>query len=117
MTTLAISQPEVIHPSRLTLLLRYLRRNKSLTIGLLIILLLTAFTVVGFLTLNLEDAYPLSVKAKQPPSAEFPFGTDFFGRDLLPAMVVGLWQTALIGLLAAASVTDAATSADPGCAR
>jgi peptide/nickel transport system permease protein len=100
MSTLAISQPEVIQPSRLTLLLRYLRRNKSLTIGLFVLLLLTIFTVVGFLALDLSKAYPLSVKAKQPPSAEFPFGTDFFGRDLLAAMVVGLWQTALIGLLA-----------------
>lgn len=100
MTTLTKPLPEVIHPGRLTLLLRYLRRNKSLAIGLLILLLLTIFTVVGFSTLDLENAYPLSVPTKQPPSAEFPFGTDFFGRDLLAAMVVGLWQTALIGLLA-----------------
>jgi peptide/nickel transport system permease protein len=33
---------------------------------------------------------------------QYPFGTDFFGRDLLSAMVVGLWQTALIGVLAGA---------------
>ena len=100
MTTLAISKPEVIQPSRLTLLFRYLRRNKSLAVGLLILLLLTAFTVAGMLTMDTKLAYPLSVKPKQPPSAEFPFGTDFFGRDLLAAMVVGLWQTALIGVLA-----------------
>jgi len=100
MTTIAISKPEVIQPSRLTLLFRYLRRNKSLAIGLLLVLLLTAFTVIGMLTLDTSRAYPLSVKPKQPPSAEFPLGTDFFGRDLLAAMVVGLWQTALIGVLA-----------------
>jgi peptide/nickel transport system permease protein len=100
MTTLAINKPEVIQPARLTLFLRYLRRNKSLAIGLLILLLLTAFTVYGLLTMKTDLAYPLSVKPKQPPSAEFPFGTDFFGRNLLVAMVVGLWQTALIGVLA-----------------
>jgi len=100
MTTLAISKPEVIQPGRLTLLFRYLRRNKSLAIGLLLVLLLTAFTVVGMLTLDTSRAYPLSVKPKQPPGALFPLGTDFFGRDLLAAMVVGLWQTALIGVLA-----------------
>jgi len=100
MTTLAISKHEVIQPSRLTLLFRYLRRNKSLAIGLSLVLLLTAFTVVGLLTLDTSRAYPLSVKPKQPPSALFPLGTDFFGRDLLVAMVVGLWQTALIGVLA-----------------
>ena len=40
------------------------------------------------------------VRSKQPPSLQYPFGTDFFGRDLLAAMVVGMWQTALIGVLA-----------------
>ena len=100
MTTLAISQPEVIQPGRLTLLFRYFRRNKSLAIGLIIVLLLTAFTVNGMLTINIRHAYPLSVLTKQPPSAKYPLGTDFFGRDLYPAMVVGLWQTALIGILA-----------------
>jgi peptide/nickel transport system permease protein len=100
MTTLAISQPEVIQPGRLTLLFRYLRLNKSLSIGLLLVLMLTAFTVYGMLTINKRHAYPLSVIPKQPPSAQFPLGTDFFGRDLYAAMVVGLWQTALIGVLA-----------------
>ena len=100
MTTIAISKPAVIQPRRLTLLFRYLRRNKSLAIGLILVLLLTAFTVIGLLTLDTNRAYPLSVKPKQPPSAQFPLGTDFFGRDLLAAMVVGLWQTALIGVLA-----------------
>jgi peptide/nickel transport system permease protein len=100
MTTLAVSQPEVIQPGRLTLLFRYLRRNKSLAIGLLLLLMLTAFTVFGMLTIDKSRAYPLTVPAKQPPSAKYPLGTDFFGRDLYPAMVVGLWQTALIGVLA-----------------
>jgi peptide/nickel transport system permease protein len=100
MTTIAIPQPQVRHRSRLTLVLRYLRRNKSLAIGLIILFLLIAFTVIGLLTINTKNAYPLSVRSKQPPSARYPFGTDFFGRDLLPAMVVGMWQTAVIGVLA-----------------
>src|SRR5262245_41938248 len=102
MTTIAISQPQVQQPSRLTLVLRYLRRNKSLAIGLFILFLLIAFTVIGLLTVNPKNAYPLSVRSKQPPSAQYPLGTDFFGRDMLTAMVVGMWQTALIGLLAGA---------------
>jgi peptide/nickel transport system permease protein len=105
MATLEISQPEIVQPSRLILLLRYLRRNKSLSIGLLILLGLVIFTVYGMLTIDIRHAYPLSVKPKQPPSAEYPFGTDFFGRDLYPAMVVGLWQTALIGILAGGIAT------------
>ena len=45
-------------------------------------LFLVLFTVSGFLTLDLKQAYPLTVKTKQPPSAEFWLGTDFFGRNL-----------------------------------
>jgi peptide/nickel transport system permease protein len=102
MTTAALTRPEIIQPSRLTLILRYLRRNKGLAIGLFILLMLVAFTVYGTLTADLTNAYPISVKSKQPPSWEFPLGTDFFGRDLYVAMVVGLKETAIIGLLAGA---------------
>jgi peptide/nickel transport system permease protein len=102
MTTATLVEPRFSQPGRLTLLLRYLRRNKSLAVGLLILLGLIIFTTHGLLTADLDNAYPLSVKTKQPPGLEFPFGTDYFGRDLYVAMVVGLWQTALIGVLAGA---------------
>ena len=103
MTTVALARPQAaVRPGRLTLLLRYLRRNKSLAIGLLLLLFLVAFTVIGLLAIDHKLAYPLAVKPKQPPSAQYPFGTDFFGRDLLAAMVIGMWQTALIGLIAGA---------------
>jgi peptide/nickel transport system permease protein len=77
-----------------------MRRNKGLAVGLFILLLLVIFTVYGTATADLKHAYPITVKSKQPPSWEFPLGTDFFGRDLYVAMVVGLKETALIGLLA-----------------
>ena len=102
MTTAALTRPEIIQPSRLTLFLRYLRRNKSLAVGLFILLMLVILTVYGLATVDLKHAYPISVKSKQPPSWEFPLGTDFFGRDLYVAMVVGLKETAIIGLLAGA---------------
>src|SRR5437773_7670798 len=101
MTTIALPQTQQIQrPSRLTIILRYLRRNPGLAIGLTIVVLLVAFTVIGLITVKTKNAYPLSVRSKQPPSAQYPLGTDFFGRDLLAAMVVGMWQTALIGVLA-----------------
>jgi peptide/nickel transport system permease protein len=100
MTTIAIAQPQVLQPSKLTLVLRYLRRNKSMVFGLLILLFLVGFTVIGLLTVDTKHAYPLSVRSKQPPGPQYPLGTDFFGRDMLAAMVVGMWQTALIGVLA-----------------
>jgi peptide/nickel transport system permease protein len=74
----------------------------GLAIGLFILLLLVIFTIHGLATADLTNAYPISVKSKQPPSWEFPLGTDFFGRDLYVAMVVGLKQTATIGFLAGA---------------
>jgi len=98
--TLAIPRQEIQRPGRLTLLFRYLRRNKSLAFGLIVLLGLVLFTLIGLLTVDTSNAYPLSVRSRQPPSLEYPFGTDFFGRDLLAAMVVGMWQTALIGVTA-----------------
>jgi peptide/nickel transport system permease protein len=98
---MAAAEPEAIRqPSNFVLFLRYLRRNKGLAIGVLILIALTLFTVIGLFTVNPKQAYPLSVALKQPPSLKYPFGTDFYGRNLLVAMVIGMWQTALIGLLA-----------------
>src|SRR5258706_5039473 len=105
MATLSLAQPEIIQPSRSILVLRYLRRNVGLVIGLLILLLLVVFTVYGLLTADLSHAYPITVRSKQPPSWQYPLGTDFFGRDLYVAMVVGLKETAIIGILAGAAGT------------
>ena len=91
---------EALRPSRFWLVMRYIRRNKSLAIGLAILFFLIAFTVIGFMVINPKHAYPLSAAARKAPSLKYPLGTDFFGRDLLAAMVVGMWQTAAIGLVA-----------------
>lgn len=100
MANIALAQNQVQQPSSFVLLVRYLRRNWSLGIGLLILLGLIAFTVIGFLVIDPKDAYPLAAATKKAPSFEYPLGTDFFGRDLFAAMVVGMWQTAVIGILA-----------------
>src|SRR6185503_19905543 len=89
MVTASIAQPEIYRPTRSVLIFRYLRRNIGLAVGLFIILLLVVFTLYGLATADLSHAYPLSVKSKQPPNLEYPLGTDFFGRDLYVAMVVG----------------------------
>src|SRR6187551_2775836 len=86
---------EIRQPGRLVLVLRYLRRNWSLTAGLIILLLLVAFTAIGFMTINPKHDYPLAAPPRRPPG--WPY---FFGRDLFAAMVVGMWQTALIGIIA-----------------
>jgi peptide/nickel transport system permease protein len=97
----ALDGPDMmLRPGRLRLALRYVRRNKSLAIGLAILLFLILFTAIGFMVIDPKHAYPLSAATKKPPSWKYPLGTDFFGRDLLAAMVVGMWQTAAIGLVA-----------------
>jgi len=99
-TATIAAEARVEQPGRVQLALNYLRRNKGLAIGLIMIALLTLFTVIGFFTVDTARAYPLSVQTKQPPGGKYLLGTDFFGRDLLAEMVVGMWQTALIGVLA-----------------
>ena len=79
-------------------MINYFKRNISLTIGLGLLIFLILFTLHGLLTVEFKQAYPLAVRPKQPPSLKYLFGTDFFGRDLYTAMVIGVWQTAIIGL-------------------
>ena len=81
--TITLADSKIEMPNRLRLALRYVRRNKSLAIGLTILILLIAFTLVGFAVVNPKHAYPLSAVPKQPPSFKYPLGTDFFGRNSL----------------------------------
>jgi peptide/nickel transport system permease protein len=74
--------------------------NGRLTLGLLLLALLAAFAIGGSFVAELDNAYPLSAPIAKPPSAEFPFGTDTKGRDLLPVLVLGTLLTVKIGLLA-----------------
>jgi peptide/nickel transport system permease protein len=78
----------------------YLRHNVSLWVGLSILGALALFIVVGCLTVDTGNAQPLSVPVLQPPSSEYPFGTDRQGRDLLAVMVAGTPLTLRIGFIA-----------------
>ena len=79
---------------------RYIRRNPSLALGVALLALLALFVVIGSLTVDTEDARPLSAPALQPPSVDYPFGTDRQGRDLLAVMVAGTPLTLRIGFVA-----------------
>ena len=78
----------------------YVGRNRSLLVGFLLLLALLLFVVIGHLTVNTEEASPLSVRPLQPPSRALPFGSDKQGRNLYAAMVVGTPLTFRIGLVA-----------------
>jgi peptide/nickel transport system permease protein len=81
-------------------LARYLGRNPSLLVGVALLSALALFVILGHLAIDVEKARPLSVRTLQPPSWDYPFGTDRQGRDLLAVMVAGTPLTLRIGLFA-----------------
>ena len=101
--------------SRLISALRYIRRNRSLAIGLAILLFLILFTLIGYFFIDpVVDPYPLAAPASVPPTlaycpktqpdcpepVAYPFGTDAQGRDMLAVAITGTWITFRIGLIA-----------------
>ena len=62
--------------SRIIVVFHYLKRNTNLAIGLIMLLLLLLFTLIGSFMIDPDNAYPGAVRAARPPSIEFPFGTD-----------------------------------------
>jgi len=81
-------------------LFRYFRRNRSLTVGVLLLGGLVAFAVIGGMVVDPENARPLSVRVLQPPSWKLLFGSDRQGRDLFAVITVGTLLTLRIGLIA-----------------
>jgi peptide/nickel transport system permease protein len=79
-----------------------LRRNGTLLTGLVLLLVILALWLYGYLTVDLAKAAPLSAGPDMPPSAEYPLGTDSAGRQMLPVMVAGTPTTLQIGLIAGA---------------
>jgi peptide/nickel transport system permease protein len=80
--------------------LRYLRRNVALVVGLVLLGALALFVAVGHAVVDTKKARPLSVATLRPPSRSYPLGTDRQGRDLLAVMVVGTPPTLRIGVIA-----------------
>jgi peptide/nickel transport system permease protein len=81
-------------------MLTYLRRNRQLMFGVVLIAILLLFAGVGRLVWDISQAAPLSGPPNRPPSGEHPLGTDRQGRDLLAVMIVATPLTLYIGLLA-----------------
>lgn len=100
---LTLPQPASLptQPSQTVLVLRYLRRNPSLAVGLVLLAFLVGFGVIGSLVIDVDTrAYPLAAPPVQPPSPEYPLGTDRDGRDLLAVMARGVLLTGAVGLIA-----------------
>jgi peptide/nickel transport system permease protein len=81
-------------------MLSYLRRNRSLAVGLILVAAVLLFAGIGRLVWDVEMARPLSGRPNLRPSWDHPLGTDRQARDLLAVMIVGTPKTFYIGLLA-----------------
>ena len=81
-------------------MLRYLRRNRNLTIGLLLLLAVLLFAGLGRIFWDISKAAPLSGLPNLKPSWDHPLGTDRQARDILAVMIVGTPKTLYIGFFA-----------------
>ena len=78
----------------------YLKRNRSLLVGLGLLGALVLFVIIGHLTVDVGDAAPMSAGSLRSPSLALPFGTDKQGRNLYAVMVEGTPLTLRLGLIA-----------------
>ena len=79
--------------------------NPLLTTGIGFVLLLCFVAIVFPLTGNMDPYAIDPVNRLQPPTVDYWFGTDDFGRDLFTRVIFGLRYSLLIGFVVAISVT------------
>jgi peptide/nickel transport system permease protein len=80
--------------------LRYWLGNWKLMTGLVLILLLLLFSVIGSLRVEFKHTRVGWGDFSKPPSEKYPLGTDNVGRDMLALMVHGIHPSLKIGLIA-----------------
>ena len=79
---------------------RRLRLNKAAMAGMAVIIVLVVVAVLAPV-LAPRDPNQTNMKARlQPPSAEFPLGTDNFGRDMLSRIIYGSRISLYVGFVA-----------------
>ncbi|MEZ4504598.1 MAG: ABC transporter permease [Thermomicrobiales bacterium] len=78
----------------------YLRRNRSLLVGLGLLAALALFVIIGHLTVDVSESAPMSAGSLDEPSRALPFGSDKQGRNLYAVMVEGTPLTLRLGLIA-----------------
>jgi peptide/nickel transport system permease protein len=78
----------------------YLKRNRSLLVGIGLLGAIALFVLIGHLTVDVGDAAPMSAGSLDSPSRALPFGSDKQGRNLYAVMVEGTPLTLRLGLIA-----------------
>jgi peptide/nickel transport system permease protein len=103
---------QAVNPGTMRAVAGYLRRNRSLVVGLALLFGMIAFAVIGGLLVDPQNARPLSARPLQPPSWALPFGSDRQGRNLFAVITSGTLLTLRVGLIAGVlGVTIGATLA------
>ncbi|UPK75809.1 ABC transporter permease [Nocardioidaceae bacterium SCSIO 66511] len=87
------------------LLVRRYMRNKSAVVGLFIVLLLVAFTLIGPMFAKYEYEELDFLALKEAPSGDHWFGTDNAGGDLFALSIRGLGRSLMIGFIASIGIT------------
>jgi peptide/nickel transport system permease protein len=93
----AASLRDVLRP-----VVAFLRDNRLFTAGVVLLLLLLVFGLVGLLVINPKGSDMGAVPLNLGPSVRYPLGTDGLGRDMFAVMVIGIPNTFKIGFLAGA---------------
>jgi peptide/nickel transport system permease protein len=76
------------------------RAYPQLTVGVCILLLIVLIGVIGPFFVKTDTAKVGAATPDQPPSLQYPLGTDTVGRNLLAVIVVATPLTLTIGLIA-----------------
>ncbi len=97
--TLPQEQPTPAQPQLWTNV-RYWLGNWKLTIGLIMIVGLTAFSIIGSLIVDFDRTKVASAGFNLRPSAEYLLGTDNVGRDIWALMIHGIHPSLKVGLIA-----------------
>jgi peptide/nickel transport system permease protein len=82
--------------------LSFLRQNRLFTAGIVLLLALYLFGLIGLQFINPKGSDMGAVPLNLGPSAKYPLGTDGLGRDMFAVMVIGIPNTFKIGFLAGA---------------
>jgi peptide/nickel transport system permease protein len=82
--------------------LAFFTDNRMFTAGVLLLLALLLFGLIGVQLINQKGADMGAVPLNQSPSVAHPLGTDGLGRDMFAVMVIGIPNTFKVGFLAGA---------------
>lgn len=107
MTTATVSNstsstPEPTKRGGVRSLFAFFAENRLFTSGVLLLLALFLFGVLGSQQVSPKMADMGAAQLNLRPSAEHPLGTDGLGRDMFAVMVIGIPNTFKIGFLAGA---------------